>query len=228
MNVSLLQSFWIWYHVFVHVCVYMCMYVCTYVCKRNTLHSASYMSCSIPVLTTVFFQTTISLLPKLSAYLHTVMQMAANSTVFPHNCQLEVSVWEFWSKEPEETLTLQSCEVWRNEETISFPLHTISWWAAVGHTIGAVDIPIMAHWLASGNFCHYHKSCLLVVDYEYVCMHISLNLGAFTKLWKTSISLSCLFVRPSAWNNSDPTERIFMKFDIWLFERSSLINIWQE
>ena len=27
----------------------------------------------------------------------------------------------------------------------------------------------------------------------------------------------CRSVRLSAWNNSAPTERIFMKFDIWLF-----------
>ena len=29
--------------------------------------------------------------------------------------------------------------------------------------------------------------------------------------------LSCLSVCPSAWKNSAPTGRIFMKFDIWLF-----------
>ena len=51
-------------------------------------------------------------------------------------------------------------------------------------------------------------------------------LGAFTKLRKATISFvmsACLFVclslylsvRPSAWNNSVPTGRIFMKFDIW-------------
>jgi len=40
-------------------------------------------------------------------------------------------------------------------------------------------------WLL-GIFCRYHKSCLLVVGYEYVCMHISLYLGAFTKIVKNN------------------------------------------
>ena len=40
-------------------------------------------------------------------------------------------------------------------------------------------------------------------------------------------------VRPSAWNNSAPTGRIFMKFDIGLFskirpENSSFIKVWHE
>jgi hypothetical protein len=43
--------------------------------------------------------------------------------------------------------------------------------------------------------------------------------GAFAK--KRLFATSCLPVRltvcPSAWNNSAPTERVFMKFDIWVF-----------
>ena len=49
-------------------------------------------------------------------------------------------------------------------------------------------------------------------------------LGAFTKLRKATISFVmyvCLPVRPSVrpswWNRSAPTGRIFIKFDIWLF-----------
>jgi hypothetical protein len=43
----------------------------------------------------------------------------------------------------------------------------------------------------------------------------------------------CLSVRSSAWSNSDPTLRTFMKFDIEYFskicrENSRLIKIWQE
>jgi hypothetical protein len=34
------------------------------------------------------------------------------------------------------------------------------------------------------------------------------------------IRLVCLSVRPSAWNNSAPTGRIFMKFDIWVFSEN--------
>jgi hypothetical protein len=37
-------------------------------------------------------------------------------------------------------------------------------------------------------------------------------LGAFTKLRKSDYLL--YHVRPSAWNNSTPTERILIKFDI--------------
>jgi hypothetical protein len=45
-------------------------------------------------------------------------------------------------------------------------------------------------------------------------------LGAFAKLRKATISI-VLSVRPSvglsAWNNSVPTGRVFMEFDIWVF-----------
>ena len=45
--------------------------------------------------------------------------------------------------------------------------------------------------------------------------------GKFTKLRKATISF-VMSVRPSAWNNSAPTGRIFMKFDIWLFFENSV------
>jgi hypothetical protein len=40
-------------------------------------------------------------------------------------------------------------------------------------------------------------------------------LGAFAKLRKATMSV--VSVRPSAWNSSIPTGRIFMKFYIWVF-----------
>jgi hypothetical protein len=47
---------------------------------------------------------------------------------------------------------------------------------------------------------------------------------------KWLLASSCLSVRPSicqsAWNNSAPTERIFMKFGIWEFFRESVEKIW--
>ena len=60
--------------------------------------------------------------------------------------------------------------------------------------------------------------------------------GAFAKLQnceKRILASSFLFVRPFAWNNSAPTGRIFMKFDIWgifenLLRKLSFIEIWQE
>ena len=54
-------------------------------------------------------------------------------------------------------------------------------------------------------------------------------LDAFANLQKATISFViflrlylsvCLPARPSAWNNSAPTRRIFMKFDIWSFSKS--------
>jgi hypothetical protein len=41
-------------------------------------------------------------------------------------------------------------------------------------------------------------------------------LGGFAKLRKETISFATP-VPLSAWNNSTPTARIFMKFDIWIF-----------
>jgi hypothetical protein len=51
---------------------------------------------------------------------------------------------------------------------------------------------------------------------------IFLILGAFAKFRKATINFVtyvCLSVRPSAWNNSAPTERIFMKSVIWGFSK---------
>ena len=52
--------------------------------------------------------------------------------------------------------------------------------------------------------------------------HLSMGLlsGAFTKLWKTTISFVmsvCLPVCPSSWNESVTRGRISVKFDIWAF-----------
>ena len=49
-------------------------------------------------------------------------------------------------------------------------------------------------------------------------------LGAFAKLRKATISF-VMSGRPSAWNKSAPTGRIFMKFDIWVFFRKSVERI---
>jgi hypothetical protein len=48
-------------------------------------------------------------------------------------------------------------------------------------------------------------------------MHLIIYVSAFVKLRKATIGFVmsvCPSVRPSAWNNSAPTQRIFMKFDI--------------
>ena len=56
-------------------------------------------------------------------------------------------------------------------------------------------------------------------------------LGAFAKLRKATFSLA-MSVCLSAWNNSAPNRRIFMKFDSWVFfetvDKISFIKIWQE
>jgi len=44
------------------------------------------------------------------------------------------------------------------------------------------------------------------------------NSGALSQNWeKRMLASSCLSVCLSAWNNSAPTGRIFLKFDIWVF-----------
>ena len=52
-----------------------------------------------------------------------------------------------------------------------------------------------------------------VTDDLYIYIAFLQFLGAFAKLIKATISF-VMFVRPSAWNNSAPTGRILMKFDI--------------
>ena len=57
-----------------------------------------------------------------------------------------------------------------------------------------------------------------VLKYKYAKLAILLLfLGVFAEMRKTAISVST-YVRPSvllsAWNNSAPTKRIFVKFDI--------------
>jgi len=45
-------------------------------------------------------------------------------------------------------------------------------------------------------------------------------LGASAKLWKATVSLSCLSVCLSAWNKSAPNGRISLKFDISEFSEN--------
>jgi hypothetical protein len=45
-------------------------------------------------------------------------------------------------------------------------------------------------------------------------------LGAFANLWKATLSF-VMSVFLSAWNNSAPTGRIFVKFNIWIFFENS-------
>jgi hypothetical protein len=50
-----------------------------------------------------------------------------------------------------------------------------------------------------------------------------LFLGTFAKLWKATVN--CITsVCPSAWKSSVPNERIFGKFDIWIFFE----NVWRK
>jgi len=52
----------------------------------------------------------------------------------------------------------------------------------------------------------------------FCCLSASF-LGAFAKFRKATIGF-VMSVRPSAWNSSAPTGRIFMKFNIWGLFRS--------
>ena len=95
-----------------------------------------------------------------------------------------------------------------------------------------LSIPSSFYW---ANATEFHSRCFescsqcsfivqdeVLLKYAFLCV--------FTKLRKRLLASSCLSVRPSfapsvrpsAWNNSASTGRIFMKFDIWLlFENLS-------
>jgi hypothetical protein len=77
------------------------------------------------------------------------------------------------------------------------------------------------------NCCNI-KKCLRFVYGVCVCVCVSYDcqnrqkfLSAFVKLRKATVSF-VMSVRPFAWNNSIPTGRIFMKFDIWGFLENML------
>ena len=59
----------------------------------------------------------------------------------------------------------------------------------------------------------------------YACIVVSKLLGALEKLRKLLLVLSCLSIRPSVWNYSTVTDRIFMKFDIPSIFRESVEKI---
>jgi hypothetical protein len=100
-----------------------------------------------------------------------------------------------------------------------------------------LSIPPSLYWV---NATEFHSRCLescsqcsFIVQGEVLLK--SAFLGLFTKLRKATISFVLsvsvclsvcssfrLSVRPSTWNNSASTGRIFVKFDIWiLFENTS-------
>jgi hypothetical protein len=56
----------------------------------------------------------------------------------------------------------------------------------------------------------------LIVVQNYCHLWIISVFRLFTKLWKPTVSI-VMSVRPSAWKNSSPTVRIFMKFGTWIF-----------
>jgi hypothetical protein len=76
---------------------------------------------------------------------------------------------------------------------------------------------LMSNHFHSGSIFIRTTSCFRIY---YILVHVQPFLGAFAELWQVAVSfvisvfpLAC----PSAWNNSAPTGRIFMKFDIWVF-----------
>jgi len=74
-------------------------------------------------------------------------------------------------------------------------------------------VDILNLFLVLSLFCHFPSSCS-------VCAF----LGAFAKLRKATISF-VMSVCPSAWNNSTPTGRIFVKFDVWEFFENLLKKV---
>jgi hypothetical protein len=92
-----------------------------------------------------------------------------------------------------------------------------------------------SHFIASyfgDNFMTFtrgSKSVGIATRLQAVQLRRKRFLGAFTKLRKATI-IFVTFDRPSSWNNSTPTGRIFVKFDTWVFfenlsRNSSFINM---
>ena len=80
-------------------------------------------------------------------------------------------------------------------------------------------LPSCFHILSSSPFLHIPRICL------FFCLPSG---GLFDMFFSRGVQKTCLkqplassylsvSVRPSAWNNSAPTGRIFMKFSIWIF-----------
>jgi hypothetical protein len=79
------------------------------------------------------------------------------------------------------------------------------------------------------GYCYFARRCQLyenILSHKYafmvnLCRRQQYKLyqqfiGALAKLRKATISVA-ISVRPSAWKNSVPTGRIFLKFDVWVF-----------
>ena len=88
------------------------------------------------------------------------------------------------------------------------------------------------------NFCWHECTTSCNIKTLYILFHMGQGggglfpytaltdwlLGVFAKLRLATISF-VMSVRPSAWNNSAPTRRIFMTFDIWSIFRKSVEKI---
>jgi hypothetical protein len=80
--------------------------------------------------------------------------------------------------------------------------------------------------VVGGKFCVIKIVNLGFVRLDLVSLYrVRLVIGRISELRKLSISsvmyvYVCLSVAPPAWNNLAPTERIFIKFDIWIFSEN--------
>ena len=114
-------------------------------------------------------------------------------------------------RESDSHLPLQHCKLMRG----NIPLHVfVSWEWSTGtdsplhHNFLSTHVLISRIWILKSRIC----CCVVWILF---CLSVRLPF------------------RPYAWKNSATTERIFMKFDIWLFFEnlsriSSFIKIWQE
>jgi len=98
---------------------------------------------------------------------------------------------------------------------------------------------ILYGWLSGMHLAYLmsHKySCNIL---RKICAPSSLYLKYYTGLHgqqNMKVRHACLYVRPSAWNSSAPTWRLFMKFNVWVFfekkktcrENNSFNKIWEK
>ena len=88
----------------------------------------------------------------------------------------------------------------------------------------------LPHDVTANKDNQYCTSAVFMALLQLYCLSILFAdlLGAFAKLRQATIT-SVMYVRPSiypsAWNNSTPTRRIVMKFNIWEFLQKSVQKI---
>ena len=88
------------------------------------------------------------------------------------------------------------------------------------HDLRGITIPVFDREKTRASDC-----TAIVIGFVILWPQYLIYWALSLKCEKWPLASSCLTVRLSSWNNSDPTGRIFMKFYVWVFFENLLINI---